>query len=100
MTQRQREGYLLIDHRAGEGVGEALAGGKVSEWPTYTCSHCQRIVVINPDRKRDRGYCPKCDHLVCDHCEGARVQSGGACRPFEQIADEALERAIKGLPYG
>ena len=97
-TQRSREGILMIDHRAGDGIGprgSPLAAGRLFEAPPYCCSHCQRVVVINPDRIRERGYCPKCDRRVCDECEAARAASGGVCRPFAQIADEALERAVK-----
>lgn len=100
-SQRRREGYLLIDHRAGMGMGAPgetpLAHGTLFEAPTYTCSHCQRIVIVNPDRVRERGYCPKCDHRVCDQCEAARVAAGGECRPFAKIANEYLERAARGL---
>lgn len=98
-NQRAREGLLIIDHRAGMGLGPAgatpLAHGTLFEAPTYTCSHCQRVVVINPGRTRSRGYCPKCDNRVCDTCELARAQSGGECLPFAKIIDEALERALK-----
>lgn len=95
----------MIDHRAGDGISTDLArsvgngtipvrGGGIFESATITCSHCQRGVVLNPDRSRARGYCPKCDHYICDSCEAARVASGGACRTFKQIADDHVESVL------
>jgi hypothetical protein len=98
-TQRTHEGWVMVDHRDSPGMGprgSPLGAGSIFEAATYTCSHCQRVVVVNPMRTRERGYCAKCDARVCDECEGARVHSGGVCVPFERIADEALERAVKG----
>ncbi len=103
--KRTHEGYLLVDHRAGPGLPREMTdplglapmvGGSVMESATITCSHCQKLVVLNPDRQRSRGYCPKCDHYICDECEIERVASGYACMPFVQIGDEALEAAEKG----
>lgn len=96
-SQRSHEGYLLIDARESPGMGPRGApfgSGSVNELPIYTCSHCQRGVVVNPLRTRDRAYCPKCDHVICDQCEAVRVASGGACKPFAQIADEVCEAAV------
>lgn len=101
---RRHEGYLLIDNRDSPGVSDELmqsmgvdmpkgAGKGLFEAPTLTCSHCQVVVVLEPRRTRARGYCPKCDHYVCDRCEAVRVATGGACKPFKQIIDEAQETA-------
>lgn len=99
-SKRSHEGYLLIDHTAGDGMDSlgqrpAVPGGRKLESATITCSHCQRVVVLNPDRSRSRGYCPKCDHFICDDCEIVRVASGGACKPFKQVIDEHLESVVK-----
>lgn len=72
------EGYLMIDNRA--------THGGMLEMATLTCSHCQKQLVRNPARLRDRAYCPKCDHYICDECEAHRVQTG-VCRPFSQVLD-------------
>lgn len=106
-TLRRHEGYLLIDHRASPGVsaefvrasGKAapFAGeGQMLEAPTITCSHCHQVLIVNPDRQRARGYCGKCDHYVCDRCEGLRVQTG-VCRSMAQIFDEAQDHAARYL---
>ena len=106
-SKRELEGYLLIDHRAGEGITPeqaALAGhetipvgrGMRYESATINCSHCSRLVVLNPLRTRERGYCPKCDRYVCDQCEAERVRTG-ICKPFQKVIDEFLENAAKGV---
>lgn len=100
---RSHEGYLLIDHRNSPGVPEAImiaqglpanAGRKDAtfEAATYTCADCQAIVVIEPKRTRPRGYCPKCNHRLCDRCETVRVQSGGVCNNFQNMVDRELNR--------
>jgi hypothetical protein len=86
-SKRSREGYLLIDNRA--------AGGGAVESPTITCSHCHRVVVLNPLRTRERGYCPKCDNYICDECEAVRVARGFECLPMTQVFDELENRIIK-----
>lgn len=99
-SKRSLEGYLLIDHRAAEGGIDGavpVRAGALFESATITCSHCQRQVVLNPGRTRERGYCPKCDHYVCDTCEAVRVTSGGVCKTFKQIMDEA-QNAAAGRP--
>lgn len=104
---RRHEGYLMIDNRAGGTVPDeivTLAGMPVGsgrglfEAPTYTCSHCQVVVVLNPIRTRERAYCPKCDHNICDGCGAARAANGGACKPFKQVLDEVEEAASRGQP--
>lgn len=92
-TLARQEGYLLIDNRMSPGTAQ-VPEGKILEAATATCSHCQRIVILNPDRTRERGYCRKCDHYVCDTCVG------GECRPFAQVLDEAEARILRGLPAG
>jgi len=96
-------GYLQIDHTNSPGLTEAdvagvpgaiaVPGGSMLERDVQQCSHCQRAVVLNPGRVRDRAVCPKCHHYLCDSCEAARVASGGACVPFKQVLDRAFEIA-------
>ena len=102
---RSLEGYALIDHTQSPGVPDAIvvaqglpagAGRGKFESASFTCSHCEAIVVLNPDRSRARGYCRKCDHYVCDGCEAARVLSGGECYPYKAKVKDALEDIDKG----
>lgn len=91
-TKRSLEGYLLIDHSCGPGL-DGNKGHKI-EAAVLTCSHCQKGIMVNPLRTRDKAYCPKCDHYICDECEIARVASGGMCRTFNQLIEEIQNNAI------
>ena len=77
MSKRKHEGYVLIDNTYGPGVTEefirasgkdvpVVGEGRKYESATITCSHCHRVVILNPDRSRPRNYCRKCDHYICD----------------------------------
>lgn len=107
-SKRDRENELKIDHRNSPGITPEqaaelgvtpVARGTVYHSATVTCSHCQRQIVLNPLRTRDRGYCPKCDGYTCDLCEAERVASGGKCLPFTQVVDLTLEAATHGRHY-
>lgn len=81
-------GYLLLDNRAAPVPGVP----RLFEADTYTCTHCQRVVVMNPERKRERYKCRGCNHHICDGCGVARA-AGGACKTFSQFVDEVLAQA-------
>ena len=100
------DGYLLVDHTASPGVKpeEAIVGnkrflavgeGKKLEAATRTCSHCNRVVIINPERKRERANCFQCDHFICDEC-GIDYNITGTCKSFKRRAEEYLESVVKG----
>ncbi len=106
-SQLSREGYLMIDHRGSPGLPEDLARGsgldpafcqegKLFETASLTCSHCKTVVVKNPLRTRERHYCPKCDHYICDICAFKASQPDYSHFPFEKFAD--LTIAGKSLP--
>ncbi len=102
---KQHAGYLTIDHRDSPGVRPedvahvpgafAVAGGQQLERDVLTCSHCQRAVILEPLRVRDRGYCQKCHHYICDQCETIRVKTG-ACVPMSQTMDRMQALAAHG----
>ncbi len=106
---KQHAGYLHIDHRDSPGLTArdvanmpgafAVPGGSVLERDVLTCSHCERAVVLEPLRTRDRGYCQKCNHYVCDSCELIRAKTG-ACIPIKQTLDRMLNYAEKGIVLG
>jgi hypothetical protein len=103
---------MLIDHSSSPGVPDELwtksglppgMGREKFESATFTCSHCERVVIMNPDRSRARGYCPRCDHYVCDACENIRAASGGECYPYKAKMYDLMNEAAKaeaatGLP--
>lgn len=104
-TKKRHEGYMIVDHRNSPGISEEFAAeirrslgddalivgaGQTVEVKTYTCSHCQCAVIINPQRTRPHNYCPKCDHYIC-HKIGCNVQ----CLPMNKVLDELQEQRLK-----
>jgi hypothetical protein len=98
----QREGYLLIDHTASPGVskadldklgmvGPAVGEGQKLELKTFTCSHCQGVVIMNPERTRERASCHKCYARICDKCAAT-----GECSPFEKKVETTFNHLIHG----
>lgn len=101
VSKRSHEGHVIMDNRSSPGVADDLmvaagmpigSGRGLFEAPTITCSHCERIVIINPLRNRERPYCRKCDHYICDFC-GVTMAKTGICRPFKKIVEEVQEQA-------
>lgn len=86
ITQPTSLGYYQRDERA--------AGGQNFEAATYTCTHCEAVVVMNPERKRERYRCTGCNHLICDGCAAIRA-SGAPCRTYAQKLDELYERETR-----
>lgn len=95
----------MLDHRSTDGISDELvrgispelppgAGQGMFEAPTITCSHCQVVVVINPARIRERAYCAKCNHYICDGCGAIKAQTG-ECKTFNQVIEEIQEKAAR-----
>jgi hypothetical protein len=100
-TKRQREGYLMIDHRNSPGMDEASmvaaglpadAGRGLFESPTATCNHCCAQVVLNPNRTRERAYCRACDSYLCDACGVERARTL-TCTTIDQRMNDMLTAA-------
>lgn len=99
-------GYLQIDHRDSPGIRpedvahvpgiEAVGPGQNFETGTLRCNHCATTVVLNPQRKRPRAYCPKCDHYICDSCDHIRVKTG-ECKPIMAQLQTAYDIAAKAV---
>ena len=103
MRSTQKDGgYLLIDNRFGPGVSEEFVRanappdtafapeGSIFEGATLTCSHCHQVFLKNPLRERERNFCRKCSHYVCDNpaCHPAH-----GCLTLNQVIDEMQEQA-------
>lgn len=71
-------GYLMIDNR--------VAGGKLQEYDTCSCVHCQAVIKIVRGQKRIIG-CWRCAGPVCEAC--ARR---GRCEPFFRKVEQQLSR--------
>ena len=101
---KQREGYLLVDHKASPGLPPELArrmgvqpGSTRNELATLTCAHCKSVQIKNPFRTRDRGQCERCNYrYVCDLCFARMRAPDYDHAPFEKRRDVYLERALKG----
>lgn len=77
------KGTLIVDERA--------SGGKLMEFPTLTCQHCNMIVVLNNLRTRPRGHCTRCSRYICDDC-----MKLGECNYVEEMIDLALAHPGEG----
>lgn len=89
-SKRSQEGWLQIDHRAGDGTA-LVPGGTQLETATITCCHCGRVYVMNPKRTRERGHCRKCDAYVCD-----QPGCNAGCNPLKKHFDTLQEAASRG----
>jgi hypothetical protein len=104
-SKRDREGYLLVDHRDSPGItagqaakvgSELVVGpGERLETPTYTCCGCTAVVIIRPDRSRLRTYCRQCDSYMCDKCSLVAKVSGQHV-PFSKFVATYMDAAAKG----
>jgi hypothetical protein len=98
----QRQGFLMIDHRASPGIPEDVARsvgldpklvreGALLEADTLTCVHCKVVVMKNPLRVRERASCPKCSHkYICDFCAAAMRHPDYNHLPFEARVQKEL----------
>ena len=104
-SKREREGCILIDHRNSPGITEefiranrldapAVGAGVTFESALTVCHHCQRDIILNPNRTRAREWCWSCDHYICDECGLAR-KAGAKCRPFMARLEAAYQRLMK-----
>jgi hypothetical protein len=103
---RQHEGYMLIDNRNNAGISDeqmiALgypvgAGRGLYESATYTCSHCNFVVVMEPKRTRERGFCRGCNQRICDACEAVKAKTM-MCKTMAQVIDETLDAVEHNRP--
>jgi len=101
-SKRSYEGEFMVDHRFTPGLPDEMmpkgmpprSGQGLFEAPTFSCSHCPQVVVMNPLRTRERIYCRKCDHYLCDRC-GAIMKVTKVCKTYEQFLGETQEKAFR-----
>ena len=91
---KRHEGYLYISNRFNPAISgnkdfPAIPQDSVYECLTITCAHCNTVVILRPDRKRERGYCSKCDKYICDN---PACHQG--CFSFDKLLDEMQEQAF------
>lgn len=114
-SKRRQEGYLLIDNSFAvrnapnpfpteADMTQARAHGltfpgmqvPVFESATITCTHCNVVVVLNPNRTRERSYCASCDAYLCDGC-GFQKRLGAACLPLAKQFDDIVRDAERQI---
>jgi len=98
---RPQGGELYIDNRNNPGFDDATAvaaglpvgaGRGVFESATFTCKHCQAVVVYNP-RNDQHQRCRGCGNgLLCNGC-GAVFAQTRECKSFERQIAEILAKA-------
>lgn len=69
---RRPGGYLICT---------SFNDGRVQEADTFSCAHCNRIVVVKPMSPPEDmgGRCGCCDKLICANCV-----ERGVCDPLEE----------------
>lgn len=58
-------------------------------YPTYTCGHCCNIIVMRPDRSRDRVRCLSCSRLICEKSDICNNH----CTPIHEMAKDMFQGA-------
>jgi hypothetical protein len=108
LTKRDKENYVEIDHRDSPGLtaaeaawagweGVPLGKGSHLKAAVITCTNCQKQLIRNPFRIRERFYCQKCDGYHCDDC-ALVTRMTGVCKPFAQFIMEYLSAVASGKP--
>ena len=109
MPIAKQQGYLEIDHRSSPGIPAELARimgldpkqmgeGCYFETETLTCSHCKTSQIKNTLRSRERGFCTKCYHYICDGCNAQSLTAEYQHMPFEKLIDITRDLAERGTP--
>ena len=99
-NKQLHEGYLMVDHRASPGLteeqaitlgyGPSAAHEKLYEAKTNPCSHCATVVIMNPQRTRDRAYCQACNKYICDNCGISMKLPDYVHKTYLQLQEEGL----------
>lgn len=73
------------------------AGGIRQEADTFTCAHCNKVVIVKPkcDPCDLGGMCRLCDKMICPACVDL-----GHCDPLEKKLERAEARYRALRSYG
>jgi len=66
-------------------INDPFHGSRVI--PSYTCAHCSDVVLMRPERTRQRTRCMKCMGYICEKKELCRVE----CTPIHKLARDHFE---------
>jgi hypothetical protein len=64
--------------------------GQKTEADTFTCAHCQRVVMVKPKATASEcgGWCGRCAKPICPSCAAKP-----GCAPFEKQLERIESRA-------
>jgi len=103
-SKRSLDGFVEIDHRESPGFteAEAVAAGrsyligapKHFKAATFTCSHCDQVLIKNPLRTRERAHCIQCDRDICDPC-GVTLKLTSVCQCQAKRINEFMAQACR-----
>ena len=64
-------------------------------YPTYTCGHCSKVVVIRPDRERPRTTCMACGGWICEKSEICNTH----CTPLHALSHNGMDLDRPNSPH-
>lgn len=82
-------GYFLSDQRD---VPASIGGPRFLEADTFTCSHCQLVVIL--DRSVTQYKCSGCNHHICERCANKK-KAGGPCVTWSQRIEAMQEQEAR-----
>lgn len=62
-------------------------GAPTRSFPAYTCGHCTSIILMRPDRTRDRRTCLSCGRWTCEKNEVCLSH----CTPMHAMVKDHFE---------
>lgn len=66
---------------------EVSQGGVTKHYPAYTCGHCSNVIVMRPNRVRERKRCLSCARLICEMSDICASH----CTPLFALAQDHFE---------
>jgi len=81
-------------------IGTIPEGG-VDEHDTFTCSHCQRLTIVQHKAHPEDmgGMCKICMGLICDRCMDL-IAKGNGCMTWEKNMEIQEARSAALRSYG
>ncbi len=88
---KRREGWVW--HSQAFSLEDGTKAG-VKEFAAFNCVHCQRFVLMNPERKRSRNLCHRCNAYTCD-TPGCVLD----CNPAEESIELSFQHIGSDIPF-
>jgi len=79
LTPAEMRAFGMPEVPGGEGSSARLA--------TVSCNHCGGVWLVNHYRTRERHYCRRCDHYLCDLCAAASAAPGYVHRTIGELSE-------------